>query len=214
MQEKPYTILIVDDHPLVRAGVRASLEKGENLQVLGECRRPDEALKLLTWFSPQLLILDIMLGPECSLDWLDRFHLASPELKVLIMSGLKEGDKLDRLKHPVVAGFLSKDEAEYSLLQAVRILRSGGKWFSAAMAAQMRQLAQSKRERPNILWTAREKQVLDLVAQAKDNITIARELGLSVHTVRRHLTVIYLKMGVNTRVEALLQWAQAEESSV
>lgn len=203
-----YTVLIADDHPLVRAGVRACLEQADHVAIVGECQKVEEVAEQLAAHSPRLLILDIMLGQACSLDWLARFHAASPASRILILSALKEGEKLQRLHHPAIAGFLLKDEAAHNLLQAVRVLRTGGVWFSQPIAAEMRRLAQVRREQRIYKLTPREEQVLALVSQAKDNATIARELGLSKHTVRRHLTLIFQKMDVRNRIDAILRRAE------
>ena len=74
MPERRYTLLIVDDHPLVRAGIRLALEKEERYQVLGECSHPSDVLSLLQQLKPDLVLIDIQLGADCSLEWLDCFQ--------------------------------------------------------------------------------------------------------------------------------------------
>lgn len=203
--EKPYQILIADDHPLVLEGVKASLQQTPEYQVVGKSRRPDETLDLVAALRPQLLILDIVMGKECSLDWLERFHSACPEMKILILSALQTGNQLRQAIHPAVAGFVLKGEANDFLLQAIRIVASGGSWFSTGISGELRRLAESEHQDVYRLLTARERQVLALLKMAKTNGSIAAELNLSVHSVRRYVTTIYQKLGVSNRGQAALQ---------
>ncbi|MFN8613729.1 MAG: response regulator transcription factor [Vulcanimicrobiota bacterium] len=199
-----YRILLAEDHPLVRAGVRAELETNPHYQIVGEAEDACRVESLLAHLQPDLLILDILLGRNCSLDCVPAWCSAAPTMKILILSALSEGAWIASLGHPSIAGFVTKDESPQCLLQAVRVIESGQQWFSQSLAGGLREAA-SRRKRPDLdRLTGREEQVLELMRQALGNSEIARKLGVSVHTVRRCATGIYQKLRVNSRVEAIL----------
>jgi DNA-binding NarL/FixJ family response regulator len=200
-----YTILLAEDHPMVRAGVRAALSENESWVLVGETHDTIRTLEMIHAFSPHLLILDVMLGEVSALDWLERFHECAPSMKFLILSALTEGPWIGSLSHSAVAGFINKCEAPQSLQQAVRVIQNGGTWFDQGVAAQMRRLAQARKDKLGDPLSARERQVLQLMRQGKNNTAIAAELGLSVHSVRRHATLIYQKLGVKSRIDIILQ---------
>ncbi|MBS2040863.1 response regulator transcription factor [bacterium] len=200
-----YTILLAEDHPIVRAGVRAALDGNEKWLLVGETVDTIRTIEMIYAFSPDLLILDVMLGSVSSLDWLERFHECAPRMKILVLSALSEGPWLSFLSHSAVAGFVAKSEATQSLQQAIRVIQSGGSWFSQGIAAQMRRIAQERKDRMGDHLTMRERQILDLMRQGKNNATVATELGISVHTVRRCATLLYQKLGVNGRIDIILQ---------
>lgn len=203
--QNQYTILLAEDHPMVRAGVRTALSENEKWTLVGETDDTIRTLEMIYAFSPDLLILDVMLGSISSLDWLERFHECAPRMKILILSALLEGPWLSALSHSAVAGFVSKNEAPQSLQQAIRVIQDGGTWFSQGVATEMRKLAQQRKDRMGDQLTARERQILDLMRQGKNNAAMAAHLGISVHTVRRCATVLYQKLGVNGRIDIILQ---------
>lgn len=202
---KPCKILIADDHPLVRAGAKAALEQATNFDVVGECCGADEVLKWLDLIQPDLLILDILMGRECSLEWLDRYRAASPRLRVLVLSSLKSGQVLKLVSHALVCGYVLKDEASEHLLQAVRVVTTGGTWFSRSISAELRRMSDEDRKKPQYHLTPREAQVFQGIKTAQTNASIAADLGVSVHTVRRSISIIYSKLGVSGRVEAIVR---------
>ena len=200
-----YTILLAEDHPMVRAGVRAALSENDNWDLVGETHDTIRTLEMIHAFSPDLLILDVMLGEVSALDWLERFHECSPRTKILILSAFSEGPWIADLSHSAVAGFVNKSESPESLQQAIRVIQSGATWFSQGIAAQMRKLAQERKEKTGNPLSPRERQILELMRQGKNNQNIAAELGISVHSVRRHATLIYQKLGVKGRIDIILQ---------
>lgn len=199
------TILVADDHPLVRAGIRAALEQTATHEIVGECRGCAEVLQQLLKLSPSLLVLDILMGQDCSLEWLDRYQSACPGLRILTISSLKSSESLSLLDHPTVHGYVLKEEASEHLVQAVRVVASGGTWFSSPIAAELRRMAEARRHKPSYQLSPREQQVFQRIKAAQDNASIAAALGLSVHTVRRNISNIYSKLGVSGRVEAIVR---------
>lgn len=199
-----YSIVVADDHPLVRAGILATLEREEQFQVIGEAADGNQVLELLRKHTVQLLILDLKMGETDPGELILLCREGQPVLKVLVCSAYTEENLLSRLRQAGVQGFVLKEEAPASLLQAVRVILSGRTWYSHKVR---HKFTPSVRPKPLIL-TARETEVLQAVCQGKDNQAVAEQLGIAKATVRRNLTAIYAKLGVKNRIEAAL-WMSA-----
>ena len=200
-----YTIVIADDHPLVRAGVRAAFAQEEHYQVIGEASRRYEAFELVQTLKPDLLILDLVMDVSPTAEWLKQCHSICPHLKILILSSRTDARYIMTLRVDPVVGFVLKDEAPECLVQAVRVIEGGSTWYSQRVTQQLLQHAEEQRVKHHYRLTPREQQVFELMVQGKDNSSIARQLGVSIHTVRRCATLIYQKAGFRSRVEAILQ---------
>lgn len=201
----PYRIVIADDHPLVLNGVKTTLSRSDDLEVVGEARDGAEALKLIQQHHPQLLIVDVEM-PGIPVDQLaEAARGIVPDLKILVLTAHDEEATIRPLMKVKVSGYLLKDEAPESLLQAVRALRQGAAWFSQTVAHKMIYLNQHKED--DLPLTAREKQILAQIALGRDNQTIAQDLSLAEQTVRNYASAIYEKLGVSSRVEAVV-WAR------
>ncbi len=182
----------------MRAGIRAALREINDSVLVGECDNVAEAERLLKTLQPDLLILDILLGHVCSLESIEKWSQLAPGMRILVVSAWSRGPWLALLNHPSVAGFLSKRESPHHLLQAVRVIRTGGRFFSQ----------RDVRRASGVRLSAREQKVLGLMRRALPNLEIARQLGISIYSVRRCITAIYLKLGVKDRLEAILQVPQ------
>lgn len=205
-------IVIADDHPLVLSGVRSALEMEGKHQLLGEASSADGALELVAALKPDLLLLDLeMPGPPVD-ELVRRAQRSHPKLKVLILSAHDRPEYLRPLKRLRISGFVLKDEAPESLLQALRVIAEGSHWWSRTIAARLHSLAREEGETIPEL-TPREREILEHILLGKHNYTIAEELGLAEQTVRRYASVIYQKIGVSNRLETVI-WAQRAGLSV
>lgn len=206
MLDRPIKVVIADDHPLVRAGVLATLEPYPEFSVIGLAMSGHGVLSLLQEQSCDLLLTDLeMEGPGIT-RLIQGCHALQPDLKILILSSHVEEDYLAPLKGLGISGYVLKDEPPECLLQALRVVASGSVWFSHEILQKTLQLSEDARlDLPAQRLTPREKQVLEKIRQAKDNQTIANELNLSKQTVRRYATLIYEKLGVKNRVEAIVR---------
>ncbi|MBS2034442.1 response regulator transcription factor [bacterium] len=194
-------VLIADDHPLVRSGVRATLEQSEGVQVLGEAHDYSEARTLAHKTRPDVIILDVQMPGGKAEEFVRSMHQELPQTKVLILSSHTEGPIVRGLMKAKVAGYMLKDEAPEHLLQAMRVLGGGATWFSHGI---MDKLMEQHEEDPLVGLTPRERQVLGYVAEGRDNAGIAEELCLAEQTVRNVVSSIYSKIGVASRVEAVV----------
>ena len=199
-------IVIADDHPLVRSGITATLLRSPDNKVVGEASDSEEALRLVASLKPDLLTLDLsmpgIIAPE---DVAAQALALHPPLKILVLTAHDDEAMVRRLKKVRISGYLLKDEAPENLLQAVRAIEQGAVWISQSIAHKMMGL--NATEDPVINLNARERQVLTQIGKGMDNLSIATELNLAEQTVRNYASAIYEKIGVSSRVEAVV-WAR------
>ena len=203
-QTRPIHVVIADDHPLVRAGVVATLQPHSEFLVVGEAQNGHQLLQLLKGVRCDLLILDLQMDGPSTDRLIPECQRIQPMVKILILSAHVDSSVLAPLRGLGINGFVVKEEAPDSLLQALRVVNSGSSWFSHSVLQMTLTLSQREREVPYGLLTARETEVLQKMKEAKDNQTIADELNVSKQTVRRYATLIYEKLGVKNRVQAIV----------
>ena len=198
-------ILIADDHPLVRSGVKATLSRSEDNMVVGEACNAEEALRLVLAFKPDVITLDLDMPGLSAEDFALQSLAAHPSLKILVITAHDDEATVRRLKKVRISGYMLKDEAPENLLQAVRAIQQGAVWFSQSVAHKMMGL--DTPDDPAPMLTPRERQVLAHIGKGLDNQAIASQLHLAEQTVRNYATNIYDKIGVSSRVEAAV-WAR------
>ena len=196
-------VLLADDHPALRTGIRAILEKAPDIQVVGEAKDGTEAQQLTADLRPQVLLLDLrMPGPRPAetVAWV-RAHC--PETAVLVLTAHDVDGYLAAMVEVGAAGFVAKEEAPETIVEAVRRAARGEVFFSGEQYARARRW----REEVGARWeslTRREQEVLALVAAGKTDREIAQELQIKVKTVGHHVSGILDKLGVTSRTEAAL----------
>jgi DNA-binding NarL/FixJ family response regulator len=203
---EPIRIVLADDHPLIRSGLRARLEAEPDLVVAGEAADGDEAQLLCQGGEIDVLVLDLhMPGPPAQATVLFvREHC--PGVRVLVLTAYDDDAYVRGLVAAGVAGYVLKDEAPDALVQAVRTVAHGGTSFSqSVMAVLTHSVRAGEPDQPAL--SERERELLDLLTRGWDNARLAQELGLGEQTVRNYLSRLYTKLGVRTRSEAIV-WAR------
>ncbi|MFJ2988074.1 response regulator [Collimonas sp. NPDC087041] len=200
MSDQPSTkIMLVDDHPLVRDGLRARLEAVPHFDIVAEAGSAEEALQRAGQQPIDLILMDINLrGSINGIDLTARFHVDFPEIAVLILS---MHDKTEYLMQSVQAGargYVLKDAPGKDIVHAIETVISGGIYYSAALAQKL-----ARPMTPGQLLTARERQVLQHIANGESNKQIARELDLSVRTVEAHRLNIKRKLDIDGQAELI-----------
>lgn len=198
------TIVIADDHPMIRAGVKATFQDKLDYQVIGEAANGAQVLTQVRTHRPDMLILDLEMDGEPPDRLIPECRKLCPQLRILILSSHTDAKYLTPLRALGIDGFVLKSEGPDSLLQAVRVVWAGATWFSHDVLAQELAISREERSNPRSRLTHREQQILDLMTVGKDNATIAEELSLSKQTVRRYATIIYEKLGVKNRIQAIV----------
>jgi len=199
------TLFVIDDHPVVREGLKMLLEQAGDIRVVGSAATATAALAVLTERSPDVVLLDLDLGDEDGLDALPRIHAAAPRSQVLILTALKDRARDQAAVRTGARGLVLKDAPADVLLQAIRAVAAGGLWFDPRVLPAPGQPGAAP-EPPSALskLTAREREIVSLIGEGLRNEEAARRLGITEKTVRNHLTVVFDKLGVSGRLELLV----------
>lgn len=207
----PIRVIIADDHPIVRAGTRAELEKYADITVVGEAADGQEALQLAQALEPDVLLLDVEMPKLNGVEVAERLRRDGAAVRVLVLSAYADREYVYGLLDKGASGYLLKEEADADLIaEAVRgVARGEDDWISKSLAVRLLRRQRDPDEVVSTL-TERELEVVRLVALGQDNQTIGEQLFISPHTVKNHLDKIKnLKVGVRTRTElAVWAWQQ------
>lgn len=196
-------VLLVDDHPVVRSGLRAVLEAQADLRVVGEATSGEEALRLAEMRRPDVVLLDCQLSGMEGVAVARALRERCPEVRVVALSAYEDDILVWGMLEAGAAGYVVKDEPLEGILMAVRAAAQGKAYFSPEVAAKV--AAWARGERPGGL-TEREWAVLRLIAKGKSNKEIACVLSISEHTVEKHVGRVLEKLRVKSRAEAV-RWA-------
>ncbi len=195
-------VVLVDDHPVTRAGIKRFLVNAVDIDVVGEASTGEEALKLAEELSPDVLLLDMELPDLKGVTVAKRLKEAGSPVHILALSTYNNKQYIFGLLSIGAAGYLTKEEVPETIVEAVRgVARGEQGWVSRKVAAVMSTWAQDDVSQPSDL-TDREMQVLRGVVEGKTNQEIGLDLGISQKTVEKHLEFVYSKMKVASRVEA------------
>jgi DNA-binding NarL/FixJ family response regulator len=206
MSSRPVSILIVDDHGLVREGLRTLLDAEHDLDVVGEAGTADEALALARHLRPALVVLDVRLPDRVGLQLCGELRDVLPDVRILVCSGLADGTVLVEAAREGADGFVSKEAANAEIIGAVRRVANGASAVGAASAdAAFHNLRAGGAAKTKLgELSMREREVLGCLAQGMTNREIASQLFLSEKTVRNHVSTILHKLGFRHRTEAAL----------
>lgn len=197
------TIVIAEDHNLVREGTREILSREPDLAVVGEAASGDEAVRLALELRPQVLLMDMRMPGMTGIEATRQLMTESPDLRVLILSAHEDEDYVREALAAGACGYLLKTAPGSELVGGVRAVVAGSTVLSPTIS---RKLAQSplSPSRASDRLSSREFTVLRLIARGHANKEIAVELGISVRTVEGHLHSIFEKLGVGSRTEAVV----------
>jgi DNA-binding NarL/FixJ family response regulator len=201
-------VVLADDHPLIRAGLRARLHEEPGITVVGEVSSGNGVVTACRECKPEVLVLDLnMPGPPAT-SITEEMGARLPEVKVLILTAYDDDAYVRGLVAAGISGYVLKDEAPDALIDAVRSVANGGTWFSRPLVAKLVRPFDSRHY--GIRLTPRERELLELLSEGLDNVRIADRLHLGEQTVRNYLSRLYSKLGVRTRTAAIV-WARENE---
>lgn len=202
-------VLLADDHQLMRSGIRLMLEREPDLSVVGEAGDGREAVALAKSLKPDVVVMDIGMSNLNGIEAAQQMTGDRPEIAVVMLSMHSDESYVLRALKAGARGYLLKDSAEADLIKAVHAVAGGKSFFSPAVSKVLlddyvRKLRRSGTEDAYDLLTAREREVLQLIAEGKSNKDIANLLNLSVYTVESHRSNLMEKLNVRGLPELIL----------
>lgn len=204
MDEPQITVVLADDHAVVRTGLRLLLKQG-GMEVVAEAGDVESALRYVRGHKPDVLVLDLNMPGEPSLPAIPRFVEASPDTRIVVLTMQQEPQFAREALGSGAAGYVLKEAADDELIQAIQAAREGRTYVNPSLGAK---LATAPVGPPGGL-TEREADVLRLIALGHTNTEVAEQLYLSVRTVETHRGHIQQKLGRTTRAE-LVRYALDE----
>ena len=211
--EDTVRVLIADDHPLFREGMRGRLDRVADIAVVGEAASGEEAVELAKELEPHVVLMDIKMPGLNGIEATREILRASPRVGVLMLTMFEDDDSVFAAMRAGAKGYLLKDSGGEGVVYAIRALTSGEAVFGPGVAERIigyfsaPHSAAPQRAFPEL--TEREEEILSLVAQGKSNQEIARQLFVSLKTVRNHVSNILHKLQVADRTGAIIRAREA-----
>ncbi len=212
---EPIRVLVVDDHRVVREGLRSYLELVDDIEMVGEATNGRAALDWLARAKahgglPDVVLMDLMMEPMDGIETTAAVKERYPDIEVVAVTSFVEEEKVHAALEAGAAGYLLKDAEADEVAAAIRAAQRGEVHLDPAVARQLTaSLRRGATASPKDLLTEREREILALVAQGKANKEIAAELVISERTARTHVSNILSKLGLASRTQAAL-WAVRE----
>ena len=205
-------VVVVDDHPMVRTGLRVFLSESADVAVVGELSDGDNALGLVERESPDVVLMDLSMPGMDGIAATRAITATHPEVKVVVLTTFVDQERVLEAVDAGAVGYLLKDTDPDELVRCIRAAARGESPFSprAAQALIADRADRSSRGNPAATLTDRERDVLRLVVRGLSNKEIARGLGISEKTVKAHLGATFQRIGVRDRTQAAL-WAERNE---
>jgi DNA-binding NarL/FixJ family response regulator len=207
--EDTVRVLIAEDHPLFREGMRGRLDRVADVAVVGEAASGDEAVELAQKLEPDVILMDIKMPGLNGIEATREIQRANPQIGILVLTMFEDDDSVFAAMRAGAKGYLLKDSGGEGVVHAIRAVASGEAVFGPGVAERIMgffaapRAAAPQRAFPEL--TEREEEVLSLVAQGKANREIARQLFVSLKTVRNHVSNILLKLQVADRAQAVIR---------
>lgn len=200
--------MLVDDHPVVRQGIRFSLARNERIEIVGEASDGEDALRIFPQCRPDIVLMDINLPRLNGLEATRRLCQRFPAVRVLILSAYKDGEYLKQMADCGAHGYVLKDTSPDELVRAVQTVHQGNIFYSpdVVQLALDNYTGRNPAESPTRELSKREKDVLVLIAKEQTNKQIAQQLGVSLRTVEAHREHIMQKLKIHN-VAGLTKYA-------
>ncbi|MDF9797977.1 two-component system response regulator DegU [Catalinimonas alkaloidigena] len=213
------TVLLADDHNVVRNGLKLLLENEEDINVIGEASNGKEAIEKIKELQPDIVLLDVRMPVLDGIETLSELSKNSAKTRSLVLSMYAQEDYVLQSARSGASGYILKDASKDELITAIRTIHAGNKYFSGSVSniiveGYLHNLQSQKIFQNSHQLTKAEKNVLNLVVQGLSNAEIANKLNISVRTVETHRFKIMKKMGVNKSKDMIQKahkegWTQA-----
>ncbi len=194
-------VMVVDDHRLLRKGIRYSLQVFDDIELVAEADSGEQALRLSEELHPDVVLMDLVMPGMDGVEATRLLRQRDPQVQVIALSGFEEGALVQGALRAGAIGYLVKNVAIDELASAIRSAHKGSSIVSPA-ALQALAYSTAPEPDPSVNLTERERQVLELLVRGMTNVEIAKELMISLSTARSHVSSILSKLGVSNRAEA------------
>ena len=212
MMDAPIRVLIVDDHEIVRQGLRALLEPEPDLEVVGEAATGSEALATCARLHPDVVLLDLRLPDLDGVEVCRLLRERDTSVHVLALTTFDEPDLVDRCIQAGVTGYVVKDVEQFELKRSIRLVAQGQAAIDPKVGARLMERLRTRPDAepvPASPLTAQQRGILRLLADGRSTREIAAELGLSENTVKGYIQEIFRRLDVNNRVAAVMRASRA-----
>jgi DNA-binding NarL/FixJ family response regulator len=193
-------IIVVDDHPVVREGLVATLSDEKEFKVVGAVGSAEDALPLVGAQRPDVILLDLELPAQSGLEAIPKLRTARPQSKILILTAYDTDERVIGALQAGAQGYLLKGASLEEIARAIRAVHAGGSYLDPRIAAKV---VGALNPHARTALSEREREVLRLVAGGQANKQIARTLGITERTVKFHVTSILTKLGAENRAQAV-----------
>jgi len=210
---EPIRVLIVDDHTVVREGLRTFLELQDGIEVAGEAGDGEEAVREAERLRPDVVLMDIVMPRLDGVAAMRELRERAPATRVVVLTSFLDDERLLPAVRAGAAGYLLKNVQPRELARAVRLAAEGEALIDPAVAARLVDSLVDDRGGDQPELTPREQEVLDLIARGFANKRIALELGIAEKTVKTHVGHVLAKLGVSDRTQAALYAARLGRKS-
>jgi DNA-binding NarL/FixJ family response regulator len=213
MSDESLRVLIADDHPLFRSGMRALLDADPDTEVAGEATSGDEAVELAAALQPDVILMDIQMPGISGIEATRRILHTSPHIRILVVTMFEDDQSVFTAMRAGARGYVLKGARPEEMLRAIQAVGSGEAIFSPSIATRMLDFFSGLQPAafPHALpeLTDREREILGLIAQGQSNAAIAKQLVLSPKTISNYVSNIFSKLQVADRAQAMLRAREA-----
>jgi DNA-binding NarL/FixJ family response regulator len=207
MTGPPLRVLIADDHPLFRQGLRAILDGADGIQVVGEAATGTQVIAATIQLEPDVVLMDLHMPELSGIEATRQLTQQCPDVRVLVLTMIEQDASVLTALRAGARGYLVKGADRDEVLRAVRVVATGEAILGTAVADHLAAMLEpnSRCQQAFPQLTERERQVLELIARGSSNTEIATALGLSLKTIRNHISNIFAKLQVAGRAQAIIK---------
>jgi NarL family two-component system response regulator LiaR len=201
MTDSKISIMIVDDHAVVRSGLGAFLTVTDDMEMVGEAENGEQAVVRAELLKPDVILMDLMMPVMDGVTAIQKIKAKSPSIQIIALTSFQEDELVQNALKAGAIGYLMKNVTARELAAAIRAAKEGKMTLSPEAAQALVHYAQASNETEGL--TERERDVLKLMVEGLNNAEIAERLVVSLSTVKYHISNIFLKLGVDNRVAAV-----------